>query len=159
MLKLLLLSFATLAGGIAMAQSTDVTIRNKATIEAAFDAWRAGTGNPFDLLANDATWTIVGHSVASKRYPDKTTFLAEVIQPFNARMSKGLAPTRIRGLHADGTTVVIFFDASATARDGKSYDNTYAWFMDMKDGKIVRVSAFYDSIVFNDLWSRVTPAP
>lgn len=159
MLKLLLFSLATFAGGIAMAQSTDVTARNKAAIQAAFDAWRTGTGNPFELLADDATWTIVGHSAASKSYPDKATFLAEVIRPFNARMSKGLTPTRIRGLHADGATVVIFFDASATARDGKPYENTYAWFMDMKDGKIVRVSAFYDSIVFNDLWSRVTPAP
>lgn len=159
MLKLLLLSLATLTGGIAMAQWTDVSARNKAAIQAAFDAWRAGTGNPFELLADEATWTIVGHSAASKSYPDKETFLTEVIRPFNARMSKGLVPTRIRGLHAEGSTVVIFFDASATARDGIPYDNTYAWFMDMKDGRIVRVSAFYDSIVFNDLWSRVTPAP
>jgi ketosteroid isomerase-like protein len=37
--------------------------------------------------------------------------------------------------------------------------NTYAWFLDMQDGKAVRVSAFFDSIEFNDFWNRVTPAP
>ncbi len=37
------------------------------------------------------------------------------------------------------------------------YDNTYAWFMRMAGGRVVEVSAFYDSIAFNDLWRRVTP--
>ena len=42
--------------------------RNKTAVERSFTAWRDGTGSPFDLLAENATWTIVGHSVASKRY-------------------------------------------------------------------------------------------
>jgi len=34
--------------------------------EAGFNAWKAGTGSPYDLLADDATWTIVGRSLASR---------------------------------------------------------------------------------------------
>ena len=34
--------------------------RNKALVEAGFAAWSAGTGSPYDLLADDVTWTIVG---------------------------------------------------------------------------------------------------
>ena len=85
--------------------------------------------------------------------------MREVIRPFNARMSVGLKPTTIRGVHADGDTVVIFFDASGTARDGKPYANTYAWFFEMKDGRVVKASAFFDSAEFNDFRQRVTPAP
>jgi ketosteroid isomerase-like protein len=131
--------------------------RNRALAQAGFAAWKAGTGSPYDLLADDAVWTIVGHSDASKTYNGKAAFIDEVIRPFNARMSQGLKPT-IRSLYAEGDAVVIFFDASGVARDGKPYANTYAWFWEMKDGRIVRAHAFFDSIAFNDLWRRVEPA-
>ena len=141
-----------------MAQTAqDIETRNKAIVQASFDAWRAGTGSPFDLLADEVTWTIVGHSVASKTYGSREAFMSEVIQPFNARMSVGLKPT-IRNIYADGDTVIIFFDASGTARDGKPYANTYAWFLDMRDGKVIKASAFFDSVEFNEFWQRVTPA-
>ena len=155
---LIVFSFATLFGDSAMAQSTnDIETSNKAAVQAKFEAWSAGTGSPFELLADDATWTITGRSIASKTYPNKEAFMNEVIRPFNARMSVGLKPT-IRSIHADGEAVVIFFDANGTARDGKPYVNTYAWFFDMRGGKVVKASAFFDSIEFNELWQRVMPA-
>ena len=133
------------------------TETNKAIIRKAFDAWAAGTGGPYDLLADNASWTITGNSLASKTYPSREAFMSEVIRPFNARMSVGLKPT-IRNIYAEGETVVVFFDASGTAKDGRPYTNTYAWFLDLKDGKVSKASAFFDSIAFNDLWSRVQPA-
>jgi hypothetical protein len=60
---------ATSFGDIAMAQKDQIETRNKAVVQAGFDAWRAGTGSPYDQLADDASWTIVGYSVASKTYP------------------------------------------------------------------------------------------
>jgi uncharacterized protein len=149
--------FAAVFGGLAMAQTKDdIETRNKAVVQASFDAWGAGTGSPYDLLADDASWTIVGHSAASKTYPSKEAFMSEVIRPFNARMSVGLKPT-IRNMYADGDTVIVFFDANGTARDGKPYGNTYAWFLDMRDGKVIKAFAFFDSVVFNEFWQRVKP--
>ena len=140
-----------------MAQTKDeIETRNKVVVQAGFDAWSAGTGSPYDLLADDASWTIVGHSAASKTYPSKEAFISEVILPFNARMSVGLKPT-IRNIYAEGDTVIVFFDASGKARDGKPYANTYAWFLDLRDGKIVKAFAFFDSVVFNEFWQRVKP--
>jgi ketosteroid isomerase-like protein len=49
------------------------------------------------------------------------------------------------------------FDGEATASDGKPYRNTYAWFMEMREGKIVKVTAFFDSIAFDEFWNRVQP--
>jgi hypothetical protein len=150
-------SIIIITGGTVMAQSkSEIENRNKALVQAGFDAWKAGTGNPFELLAEDASWTIVGNSDASKTYPNREAFLAEVIRPFNARMKQGLKPS-IRGLYADGDAVVIFFDAAGVARDGKPYNNTYAWFFEMRDGKVVKAAAFFDSLEFNDLWRRVKP--
>jgi uncharacterized protein len=132
--------------------------RNKSIVKASFEAWASGAGSPYDLLADDASWSIVGHSAASKTYLSKEAFLREVIRPFNARMGGPLKPT-IHNIYADGDTVIVFFDASGTARDGKPYANTYAWFLGLDNGKIVKASAFFDSIVFNDFWQRVEPNP
>jgi len=69
-------------------------------------------------------------------------------------MSVGLKPT-IRSIYGEDDTVIAFFDAAGTARDGRPYVNTYAWFLRLADGKVVSASAFFDSIAFNDLWQRL----
>ena len=130
--------------------------QNRALIAKGFEAWANGTGSPYDLLAEDASWTITGTSMAAKTYPTKEVFMREVIRPFNARMRTRLIPS-VRNLYAEGDTVIAFFDAKGTAKDGQPYANTYAWIMDMKDGKIVRASAFFDSITFDNFWRRIDP--
>jgi ketosteroid isomerase-like protein len=140
----------------AFSQRTAEEQRNQALVQRGFDAWRDGTGSPYDLLADDANWTIMGHSLAAKSYPSREAFLAEVIRPFNARMRDRLIPN-VHRLYTDGDTVIALFDAKGTARDGKPYANSYAWILQMKDGKIVRAQAFFDSIVFDDFWRRITP--
>lgn len=130
---------------------------NRATIAKAMDAWAAGTGGPYELLADDAAWTIAGNSLASKTYPSKEAFMSEVIRPFNARMRARLIPS-VHALYAEGDTVVAHFDAQGTARDGQPYVNSYAWILTLKDGRIVRATAFFDAHAFDDFWTRVTPA-
>ena len=130
--------------------------RCRERVEECFAAWRDGSGSPFDLLADDVRWTIVGRSDASGTYVGREAFMRKVIRPFNTRMRKALKPT-LRGLFTQGDTVVIFFDASGVALDGQAYANTYAWFWQMREGRVVEAHAFFDSIAFNDLWRRVLP--
>jgi ketosteroid isomerase-like protein len=131
---------------------------NKQVIQRAFDAWAVGEGGVFDLLAPDAQWTIVGNSVAAGTYHSREEFLSKVIRPFNARMATPLVP-KVHALYADGDTVIAYFDASATVRDGSRYHNTYTWYLRMQEGAIVEAVAFFDSIEFNDFWVRVAPDP
>jgi ketosteroid isomerase-like protein len=150
---------ATAIGILALGSSASAQTpaQNKAAVTNRFEAWKAGTGNPFELLADEASWTIEGKSVASRTYPTKEDFLREVIRPFNARMSVGIKPT-VKSITAEGDRVVIHFDAAGTARDGAPYVNTYAWFFQMRNGRVIRAAAFFDALAFNDLWTRVTPA-
>lgn len=143
---------------ISWSNESETAANNKRVVQAAFDEWRAGTGGPFALLAPEATWTITGNSLAAKKYQSRDEFIEAVIKPFNARLTKPLVPTVI-GLYAEGDTVVVHFSAEATANDGKPYRNTYAWFMQMKDGKLINVTAFFDSLEFDDFWKRVEPRP
>src|SRR5262249_33940990 len=78
---------------------------------------------------------------ARRQWPTKThdspqAVMRDAIRPFNARMSAPLRP-EVRNLYADGDTVIVFFDAHGTARDGRPYANTYAWFLTMRDDKVV----------------------
>lgn len=139
----------------AMAQA-DVEEKNRRIVQAGFDNWRRGMGSIFDLLASDAKWTIVGLSAASGTYHSRRDFLDQVILPFNSRLSTPLVPT-VKAIYADGDMVIVLWDGAAIARDGKSYENTYSWYLKMRDGKIISATAFFDSIAFNDLWKRVRP--
>jgi ketosteroid isomerase-like protein len=144
--------------GATMARDYSKEDRNKALVQASFDRWKNGTGGPFELLAVDAEWTIVGSSPLSKTYHSKQAFLDEVINPFNARMSTPLVPT-VRGIYADGDMVITLFDAEATVRDGKPYRNTYTWYLQMRDAQVVKAVAFFDTRHFDEFWNRVSPAP
>ena len=130
--------------------------RNRSIVEQSLKAWADGTGSPYDLLTEASTWTIVGRSAAARTYRGREAFMREVIRPFNARMSAPLKPV-IRRIYADGDTVIAFFDAKGTASDGTPYANTYAWFLEMQDGRIATAHAFFDSVEFNELWTRVAP--
>jgi len=131
---------------------------NREAVRVAFERWRAGTGGPFELLADDAQWTIVDSSPLSKTYQSKQQFFGEVIDPFNARLSRPLVPS-VRGLYADGNTVIVLFDGAALARDGQPYSNTYSWFLRMETGRIITATAFFDTRLFDEFWTRVTPTP
>jgi hypothetical protein len=130
---------------------------NREKAEKAFRDWQNGTGSITDLLADDLRWTIVGRSQVSKTFNSKEQFVGEVLQPFGARFSQTFRPVTLRGVYADGDTVIVVWDGEGIRRDGKPYKNTYAWFMRFHEGLVVEATAFFDSIAFNELWSEVTP--
>jgi uncharacterized protein len=135
------------------------TESNRQSIRHTFDAWRNGTGTLADILAPDVIWRIEGHSLASKTYDSKQQLLDELLAPFAARFSSSdpFRPVTIRSVHADGETVIVVWDGRGTDNDGQTYENSYAWIMTMHDGKVIDATAFYDSVPFDEVWTRVQP--
>ena len=135
------------------------TEANREIIRRAFDAWQDGTAPITDVFAPAMMWRIEGHSVTSREYADRQEFIDEVLTPFAARFAAGdrFRPSRIRSIHADGDTVIVVWDGWGMANDGQPYENSYAWIMRIAGGMVVDGTAFYDSISFNDLWTRVQP--
>jgi len=147
--------FLILAAKTTTVAQTDVEEKNRRAIQTAFDNWRRGAGGGvFDLLASDVKWTILGRATVSGIYHSRRDFMDQVTIPFNARLSIPLVPT-VRGLYADGDTVIVLWDAGAMAKDGKSYENSYSWYLKMRDGKIISATELLDSVPFDDLWKRV----
>ena len=139
---------------------TVVEASNRKRTEKAFRDWQEGTGYITDLLADDLRWTIVGRSEVSKTFTSKDEFVGEVLRPFGARFSwsRPFKPANVRGVYADGDNVIVLWDGEGTRLDGKTYENTYAWFMRFREGLVVEATAFFDSIAFNELWAEISPA-
>ncbi|NII70527.1 nuclear transport factor 2 family protein [Microbacterium ulmi] len=133
---------------------------NKEIVERAFRDWAEGKGYVSSIFADDLTWEIVGRSAASRHYRSAHEFSAEVLEPFGRRFRHDapFRPVAVRGVYADGDTVVVLWDGAGTTIADTTYENTYAWFLRLRDGLVVDGVAFYDSIAFNELWESVAPS-
>jgi ketosteroid isomerase-like protein len=135
---------------------------NRTAVETMLNAWMAGDrGALLSLISDDIEWTITGNSLAAGTTRGRAELMTKVLGPFGARFARSsdpFRPRRINGVYADGDIVVAHFDAAGIANDGKPYLNSYVWLLTMSNGKIVRATAFFDSIAFDDLWRRVQPA-
>lgn len=145
-----LLCLALLMPAWATGTTASPGIDNAALVRAAFDDWRHGRGSVFDLLADDAEWTVAGSSPVSGTYRGRQTFIDRAVAPINARLSTPITPT-VRHLVAEGDAVVVIWDGTATAQDGSPYANSYAWHLVLDGGRIVRVIAFLDTWALNEL--------
>jgi uncharacterized protein len=104
-----------------MTDAATATETNREIISQAFDAWQHGTGYISDVFAPDMVWRIEGHSAASKEYGGKQQFIDEVLTPFGARFTvdEPFRPVTIRGVWADGDTVIVVWDGRGIANDGQ----------------------------------------
>lgn len=59
-----------------------------------------------------------------------------------------MTPT-VRGIFADGGTVIVRWDGVAPMKDGQTYRNSYAWFFTMRGGKVVEATAFLDPSTYD----------
>ena len=64
---------------------------------------------------------------------------------------------RDSGLGAVATIAGSEFSRMTAVEDGEPYANMYAWLLTMRDEKVTRAVAFFDSIEFNEFWTRVPP--
>ena len=133
---------------------------NREVIRCAFVAWQDEGAPIADVFAPDMTWRIEGRSVVAGDYANRQEFVDRVLAPFGARFAAGerFRPVRIHAVCADGDTVIVRWDGHGVANDGITYDNSYAWFMTLRDGLVVDGTAYFDSIAFDELWRRCDPA-
>jgi len=139
-----------------------LAVNNRAAVETMLRAWMKGdSGALQSLFADDVEWTITGNSVAAGTTYGRAELISKVLGPFGARFAQSsdrFRPRRIHGVYADSDTVIVHFDGAGVANDGQAYSNSYLWLLTLRDGKIARGTAFFDSIAFNELWDRVQPA-
>ncbi|KZD01042.1 nuclear transport factor 2 family protein [Oceanibaculum pacificum] len=131
-------------------QSATQEATNTALVQQAFDNWRQGRGSVFDLLSDDAVWVVAGISPYSGTYETREDFLERAVRPIVGRLATPITPD-VKQIVAQGEHVVVMWDGTATAKNGDSYRNSYAWHLVLAEGKITRVTAFLDTWSLNEL--------
>jgi len=117
---------------------------NTALVQQAFDNWKAGTGTVFDLLSDDAVWTVAGVSPVSGTYDNRQALIDGAVRPIHDMLSTPITP-EVKHIVAQGDNVVVLWDGTATAKDGSIYNNSYAWHLVMQQDQITQVTAFLDT--------------
>lgn len=133
---------------------TAVEVKNKQLVQRTFDNWAQGHGTLYDLLADDARWTLTGSSALSKTYTSKQEFIDATVTPLFKRLAQPFVP-KVRQLNADGDVVVVQFDGTSTANDGQPYCNAYCLVMTFKNGRITNTVAYLDLLAYTELLRRV----
>ena len=117
--------------------------RNRAAVRAAFAAWAEGRGSVFDLLADDATWTIPGSTPGAGEWHGRQAYVDAAVTPLFDRLAAPAHPELI-GLWADGDAVIVRWRQETPLKASGTYRNDYAWFLTMRAGKVAAVTAFLD---------------
>ena len=157
-----LLSLALPGAAFADTAATQVTDsaaieqRNKAIVEAAFKKWRGGTYVFAELLAPDVVWTIHGSGPVAGTYLNQKDFIEQASRPLTSRLATPIAP-EVHNIFADGDTVIIRFDGTATTMSGSPYRNQFVWIIKMKDGLVVNAEAFLDLVAYQQVVDNNAP--
>lgn len=139
-------------------QSSATEDNNRQIVTEAFDRWTAGGTSFFnDLLAENVVWRIKGSGTGAGEFDGRETFLERAVRPLAARLSTPVRPTAVNVL-ADGDHVIVQWEGSGVARDGRDYANSYVWILRMQDGRAAEVTAFLDLAPYEDVLRRI-PAP
>lgn len=126
---------------------SDLTAINRALIAKAFEGLAKGDPSNFMPLF-DATieWHVMGSSAWSKHAKGLDAVSRDLVGPLFARFA-GPYLTTAQLIIADGDHVAVQAKGNAETVEGNRYDNDYCFVFTMKDGKIVKVVEYMDTIL------------
>ena len=125
---------------------------NKRIIQDAFTAWAKGDGMAFfNLLADTATWTVMGSCPISGTYSGRQRLVEDALTPQREKLAGPPTPT-VLNLIAEGDTVVIQWVGKGTTKTGRPYNNSYCYVVQMDNGRIIRGTAYLDTELVRSIW-------
>ncbi|WP_340117259.1 nuclear transport factor 2 family protein [Pelagibius sp. 7325] len=138
------------------ATEAEITTRNEAVVRDAFADWAGGRYVFADLLAADVVWTIHGSGPVAGTYNGVDDFIERASGPLTSRLATPVVPD-VHEIWAEGDTVIIRFDGSATTTSGAPYENQFVWIFRMADGKVIQAEAFLDLVAYQEVVDNNKP--
>lgn len=132
------------------------TQRNRDTVSRAFEAWSDGKSVFGALLAEDVVWAIPGSGPVARTYRGREAFVEEASRPLVSRLATPIVPV-VHAIWAEGDTVIVRFDGSATTTSGRPYRNQFVWIFEMERDQVVRAEAFLDLEAYRDVIENNEP--
>jgi ketosteroid isomerase-like protein len=115
-----------------------------------WDAWDAAT-HP------DLRYTILGIDLPGAGTMDKVTALAVLPEVISRFWAPGSPQLTVEHLHAAGDWVVIEAVGGGSMADGSPYENHYAMFFEVKDGRVLTLREYMDTQHLALEFARLAP--
>jgi ketosteroid isomerase-like protein len=129
-------------------------IENKETIRTMFAELGKGNADAFlGSMSDDVKFTLIGNTKFSGVFNGKQEFIAKVLAPLGAALENGLVITP-DNLIADGEFVAMQSRGKSTAKNGKSYNNTYCHVFCIANGKIREVTEYLDTELVTSVFGK-----
>jgi len=83
-------------------------------------------------------------------------FIERATGPLTSRLATPVVP-ELHEVWAQGDTVIIRFDGSATTTSGAPYENQFVWIFRMSEGKVIQAEAFLDLVAYQEVVDNNKP--
>ena len=127
---------------------------NKEIIRTMFSELGEGNAAAFlDAMSDNLKFTLIGNTKFSGTFNGKQEFTTKVLAPLGAALEGGIVITP-DNLIADGEYVAMQSRGKSTAKNGKSYDNTYCHVFRITNGKISEVTEYLDTELVTSVFGK-----
>jgi uncharacterized protein len=107
------------------------------------------------LLTEDAAWIPQARDMpGAGEYRGRNVVVDEFLKPIRGLFAKGSPSNRILSMASNGSLVLVETHGTGNLRDGRPYDNRYAWAFEIRAGQIALIREYLDSYYIVRLFAR-----
>lgn len=119
---------------------------SEATVRAFFDTLNTGDLEAVRPLLKGVTWKPMIKNLTSAASYSGDAIIDDFIRPVRGIFRPGDPKVSIDFLVADDHGVAVETHGTGKLVDGRDYDNRYAWFFVLREGRIVEIHEYLDSL-------------
>jgi ketosteroid isomerase-like protein len=98
------------------------------------------------MFHEKAKWQVMATGIpGAGEKTGRNAIIDEFLGPIRGMFIEGDPKVKIRSLISDGPMVLAEAHGTGSLRNGKQYDNQYAFVLELKDGKIFALREYMDS--------------
>jgi ketosteroid isomerase-like protein len=98
------------------------------------------------LLSEDAAWIPQARDMpGAGEYRGRNVIVDTFLKPIRAMFAPGSPSNRIVSMASNGELVLVETHGTGHLKDGRPYDNRYAWAFEIRDGKVAMIREYLDS--------------
>ena len=98
------------------------------------------------MLTDTAAWLPQAKDMpGAGSYRGRDVIVDEFLRPIRGLFERGSPSNEILSLAASGSLVLVETHGTGKLKDGRPYDNRYAWAFEIRDGKIAEIREYLDS--------------
>ena len=95
----------------------------------------------------DASWEPMVRDIpGAGRHHPRDAVINDFLAPIRGAFVEGDPKTYVDVMMSDGDRVVCETHATGLKADGKAYNNRYCWVLELKDGKVLNIREYMDSL-------------